>query len=90
MKKLMMLALAGCFVFGMSVMPVQAQMGQGNMGQKQMHRGMRGKHQRGMNAEQQLKHMTAVRDLTAEQQDKMKPILEELDKQRQPIWKDTS
>ena len=90
MKKLMMLALAGSFVFGMSVMPVQAQMGQGQMGQKHMQKGMNGKHYNAMNAEQQLKHLTVVLDLTAEQQAKIKPILEEREQQRQEMWKDNS
>jgi len=45
---------------------------------------------RGMNPDEQLKHLTKQLDLTADQQTQIKPILENRDAQMKQIWQDQS
>jgi len=45
---------------------------------------------RGMNPDQQLKHMTKQLDLTADQQAQIKPILDSRQQQMQQLWQDQS
>lgn len=88
-KTLVTLALAGSFAFGMTL-PVFAQdaapppppppMQQGMGG---MHHGMR--HHR-MTPERQLQHLTRALNLTAAQQEQLKPILTEQDQKMRAIW----
>lgn len=49
---------------------------------------MRGHHR--MNPERQLRHMTNMLDLSADQQSRMKPILEARQKEMQSVWQDQS
>jgi Spy/CpxP family protein refolding chaperone len=92
-RTLMTLALAGSLVMGMNAAPLFAQdsappppMQQGMGG---MHHGMHGRmHHRMMTPDQQLAHMTKMLDLTADQQAKLKPILEARDQKMREIWKE--
>lgn len=51
--------------------------------------GMHG-HHRGMDPDEQLKHMTKQLDLSADQQSQIKPILESRQQQMQQLWQDQS
>ena len=95
-RTLMRLALAGSLVLGMNAAPLFAQdsapppppppMQQGMGG---MHHGWHGgMHHRMMTPDQQLAHMTKMLDLTADQQAKLKPILEARDQKMRAIWKE--
>lgn len=94
-RTLTMLALAGSLAFGLNAVPLFAQdapppppppMQQGMGG---MHHGMRGgMHARRMSPERQLEHMTKMLDLSAEQQAKLKPILEARDQKMRTMWKE--
>lgn len=90
-RTLVTLALAGSFALGMTALPAFAQdsapppqppptMQQGMGG---MHHGM---HHRRMSPERQLKHLTRALDLTAAQQEQLKPILKEQDQKMREIW----
>jgi len=86
--KLLALALAATWSVGMYAQDSgqnAGQMGQGQMGQGRMG-GMRGP----MSPQMQLDRMTKQLDLTKDEQDKIKPILEDQQKQMEDLRNDTS
>jgi Spy/CpxP family protein refolding chaperone len=81
--------LSGALVFcGSALYAQQDNMGQGQMSQGQ---GQMGEGHRGMpTPEQRLDHLTKVLNLNSDQQQKIKPVLEQEQQQMQTLHQDTS
>ena len=63
---------------------------QDNMGQGQMSQGQMGEHHAMPTPEQRLDHLTKVLNLNSDQQQKIKPMLEQEQQQMQTLHQDTS
>lgn len=81
------LALAGILTLGMAAGMAVAQ-DQSDQSAPPSNPNMQGR--RGMNPDEQLKHLTKQLDLSADQQSQIKPILESRDQQMQQLWQDQS
>jgi Spy/CpxP family protein refolding chaperone len=83
---LLAIALACCG----TALYAQDNMGQGQMGQGQGQMGPGGGHRGMMSPDQRLQHLTKMLNLTPDQQQKIKPMLEQEQTQMQSLHQDTS
>jgi Spy/CpxP family protein refolding chaperone len=92
-KALLCSILSGALVCcGSALYAEQDNMGQGqaSQGQGQMGQGQMGEHRGMPTPEQRLDHLTKVLNLNSEQQQKIKPMLEQEQQQMQALHQDTS
>lgn len=92
-KALLCSVLSGALVLcGDALYAQQDNMGQGQMsqGQGQMGQGQMGEHHGMPTPEQRLDHLTKVLNLNSDQQQKIKPMLEQEQQQMQTLHQDTS
>jgi len=82
----MTIALSGLLAFGATTV-IYAQ---DNSGQPQQQGQWGGGHGRGMNPDEQLKHMTKELDLSSDQQSQIRPVLQERQQKMQAVFQDQS